>query len=63
MIIDFGGIVKGCTADVIAEFFKSKGVKHTITNFGGNVLVIGGYHKRRDSMLSLLNLIYSWFLV
>lgn len=53
MVIDLGGIAKGYTADVIADFLKSKGVKHAIVNLGGNVMLVGGHPKGRDWVIGL----------
>ncbi len=60
--IDLGGIGKGFAADLILEVFKKYGISSAMTNFGGNVAVmgtkpdgapwnIGICHPRRDDCL------------
>ena len=39
--IDLGGIAKGYIADRIKEYLESRGVKHAILSFGGNIVAIG----------------------
>ncbi len=41
MMIDLGGIAKGYIADRIKEYLESRGVKHAILSFGGNIVAIG----------------------
>ncbi|SDZ28157.1 thiamine biosynthesis lipoprotein [Proteiniborus ethanoligenes] len=41
MIIDLGAIAKGYTADVLAEFLRSKNINSGIIDLGGNVLALG----------------------
>ena len=41
MQIELGSIAKGYITDEIAAYCRSRGVKHGILNFGGNVVVIG----------------------
>ena len=39
--IDLGFIAKGYIADRIKEYLESRGVKHAILSFGGNIVAIG----------------------
>lgn len=39
--LDFGGIGQGYGADVIADFLKSKGIKHALVELGGEGLAMG----------------------
>lgn len=41
MSIDLGGIGKGYSADLVAEYLRNEGVEKAILNLGGNILVIG----------------------
>ncbi|MGY4105355.1 FAD:protein FMN transferase [Ignavigranum ruoffiae] len=48
MEIDLGALAKGYFADILKDFFISKGVKHGIINLGGNVLTIGDSNTQPD---------------
>ena len=39
--IDVGGIAKGFITDRIADFLRSRGARHALLNFGGNIVAIG----------------------
>ncbi len=41
MMIDLGGIAKGYIADRVKAYLESRGVKHAILSFGGNIVAIG----------------------
>ena len=41
MMIDLGAIAKGYIADRVKEYLASRGVKHAILSFGGNIVAIG----------------------
>ena len=41
MMIDLGGIAKGYIADRVKAYLESRGVKHAILSFGGNIVTIG----------------------
>jgi len=41
MMIDLGGIAKGYIADKVKGLLESRGVKHAILSFGGNIVAIG----------------------
>lgn len=41
MQIELGSLAKGYITDEIAAYCRSRGVKHGILNFGGNIVVIG----------------------
>ena len=43
MEIDLGALAKGYFADLIKEFFLSKGVQSGMINLGGNVLLVGDH--------------------
>lgn len=43
MEIDLGALAKGYFADLIKEFFLSKGVQSGMINLGGNVLIVGDH--------------------
>lgn len=45
MEIDLGALAKGYFADLIKDFFLSKGVQSGMINLGGNVLLIGSHPK------------------
>lgn len=63
--LDFGGIVKGYTLDVIKEILKEEKVRVCIVNLGGNILVFGkkseGFkigirHPRKSGIIEKINL-------
>ena len=41
MMIDLGAIAKGYIADRVKDYLASRGVKHAILSFGGNIVAIG----------------------
>lgn len=41
VMIDLGGIAKGCTGDILAEYLKSEGVHSALLDLGGNIHAIG----------------------
>ena len=41
MMIDLGGIAKGYIADQVKNYLETRGVKHAILSFGGNIVAIG----------------------
>lgn len=41
MSIDLGGIGKGYSADLVAQYLISEGIEKAILNLGGNILIIG----------------------
>lgn len=40
--IDLGGIAKGYTGDILAEYLKSEGVESALLDLGGNIHAVGG---------------------
>lgn len=40
-MIDLGGIAKGCTGDILAEYLKSEGAESALLDLGGNIHAIG----------------------
>lgn len=48
MEIDFGGIAKGYTGDLLIELVKDYGIEHALFNLGGNVQALGGKTSNSD---------------
>ena len=46
MRLDLGAIAKGYAADQAAALLRSRGVKHALLDFGGNVVVVGSHPSR-----------------
>ncbi len=48
MVIDLGAIAKGFAADVLAKFYREKGIKHAIIDLGGNIYALGERYEQRS---------------